>query len=76
MKTRRKSDSKSSAEGSSSYSKRNNESSRRNKRKEDSSEAVRRPNSENSDLPPNKNIRKHADEIYGDTQIPERQPGT
>ena len=76
MKTRRKSHAKSSAESSSAHSKRNNESSGRNKRKEDSSEAARRPNSESSDLPPNKNIPKHADEIYGDTQIPERQPGT
>jgi hypothetical protein len=24
-------------------------------------------------LPPNENIRKHADETYGDTQIPERK---
>jgi hypothetical protein len=25
------------------------------------------------DLPPNKNVGKHADEIYGDTTIPERK---
>ena len=76
MKTRRKSHSKSRTESSSAHSKRNNESSGRNKRKEDSSEAASRPNSESSNLPPNKNIRRRADEVYGDTQIPERQPGT
>jgi hypothetical protein len=26
------------------------------------------------DLPPNENLRKHADEAYGDTEIPERKP--
>ena len=25
------------------------------------------------ELPPNENIRKHADEVYGDTEIPERK---
>ena len=25
------------------------------------------------DLPPNQNLRKHADEAYGDTEIPERK---
>jgi hypothetical protein len=26
------------------------------------------------DLPPNENIRKHPDEVYGDTLIPHRKP--
>jgi hypothetical protein len=26
-------------------------------------------------LPPNENIRKHPDEVYGDTEIPERKQG-
>jgi len=26
-----------------------------------------------TELPPNENIRKHADEVYGDTEIPERK---
>jgi hypothetical protein len=26
-----------------------------------------------TELPPNENMRKHADEVYGDTEIPERK---
>ena len=33
----------------------------------------RRNSSKVADLPPNENIRKHADEVYGDTEIPERK---
>jgi hypothetical protein len=32
-----------------------------------------KPDSPNSALPPNKQINKHADEIYGDTEIPSRR---
>ena len=32
-----------------------------------------KPDSSNSALPPNKQINKHADEIYGDTEIPSRR---
>jgi hypothetical protein len=30
-------------------------------------------NSRKTELPPNENIRKDADEVYGDTEIPERK---
>jgi hypothetical protein len=33
----------------------------------------RRSNSKIADLPPNKNIRRYPDEIYGDTEIPDRK---
>jgi hypothetical protein len=33
----------------------------------------RRNKTKVADLPPNENIRKHADEVYGDTEIPERR---
>jgi len=32
-----------------------------------------KPDSANSTLPPNKQINKYADEIYGDTEIPSRR---
>jgi hypothetical protein len=32
-----------------------------------------KPDSPNPALPPNKQINKHADEIYGDTEIPSRR---
>ncbi len=35
----------------------------------------RRSRAKVADLPPNENIRKHADEIYGDTEIAERKRG-
>jgi hypothetical protein len=35
----------------------------------------RRNKTKVADLPPNENFRKHADEIYGDTEIPERKRG-
>jgi hypothetical protein len=38
-------------------------------------EASKRRNNSGSgsvELPPNENLRKHADEAYGDTEIPER----
>jgi len=33
----------------------------------------RNTNSKPDGLPPNENLRKHADEAYGDTEIPERK---
>jgi hypothetical protein len=33
----------------------------------------RRSPNKSADLPPNENLRKHADEAYGDTEIPERK---
>jgi hypothetical protein len=39
-------------------------------------ERPERKKGDGSELPPNENIRKHADEAYGDTEIPERKPGT
>ena len=41
--------------------------------KDGSSAAQRSGNSRKTDLPPNANIRKDADEVYGDTEIPERK---
>ena len=75
MKTPHRGDSDSGAGSSSVRGRRKNQGSRRSKGKEVASEASRRPNAKISDLPPNENIRKHADEGYGDTEIPERKPG-
>lgn len=33
----------------------------------------RRNKTKVADLPPNENIQKHADEVYGDTEIPRRE---
>lgn len=33
----------------------------------------KRQNPSNAELPPNENVNKHADEVYGDTEIPERR---
>jgi hypothetical protein len=74
MKMPHKSDSDSGA-GGSSGGRRKNEGSRRSKRKETPSEVSPRSNANISDLPPNENIRKRADEVYGDTEIPARKPG-
>ena len=41
--------------------------------KDKSSAPQRSGNSRKTELPPNENIRKHADEVYGDTEIPERK---
>ena len=40
-----------------------------------STEGAVRANPKLRDLPPNENIKKRADEVYGDTEIPERKPG-
>src|ERR1700692_3163457 len=55
---------------------RRSESSQRGKTKKVPSDAGQRPKSKVPDLPPNENIRKRADEIYRDTEIPERKPGS
>ena len=41
--------------------------------KDGSSAPQRSGNSRKTELPPNENIRKDADEVYGDTEIPERK---
>ena len=41
--------------------------------KDGSSAPQRNGNSRKTELPPNENIRKDADEVYGDTEIPERK---
>ena len=74
MKTR-KTDSDSDARSVAGRGRRKNQGSRGGKAKNIPSEASRQSNSEISDLPPNENIRKRADEIYGDTEIPERKRG-
>jgi hypothetical protein len=76
MKTPRKGASDSGAESSPARGKRRTKSSRRSTREATPSDAGQRPNSKIRDLPPNENIRKRADEVYGDTEIPERKPGT
>ncbi|MCU1243751.1 MAG: hypothetical protein JWO71_4477 [Candidatus Acidoferrum typicum] len=76
MKTPRKGPSDSAAESSPARGKGRTESSQRSKKKATSSDGGQRPNSKIQDLPPNENIRKRADEVYGDTEIPERKPGT
>jgi hypothetical protein len=76
MKTPRKGSTDSTAESSPARGKRRAESSPHSKKKATPSDADQRPNSKIQDLPPNENIRKRADEVYGDTEIPERKPGT
>jgi hypothetical protein len=56
--------------------KKRTESSRGSTSKTTPTDAVQEPNSKDRDLPPNENIRKRADEVYGDTEIPERKPST
>ena len=34
---------------------------------------AKRRNPSNPELPPNENVNKHPDEVYGDTEIPERR---
>jgi hypothetical protein len=64
------------AESSNRRGRQQSEGSRRDKN-EGPSAANRRLNKSNpSDLPPNQNIRKHADEVYGDTKISERKEDT
>ena len=41
------------------------------KRTSETRTAITKPS--NSDLPPNENIQKFADEVYGDTKIPYRR---
>lgn len=52
-----------------------NEDSATNRSGEDRRVVSRRRTSKSKpdDLPPNENLRKHADEAYGDTEIPERK---
>jgi hypothetical protein len=76
MKKTRKGTSGAANERSSTRGKRPTESSRRSGRKATPSDSHQKPNSNIRDLPPNKNIRKRSDEVYGDTEIPERKPGT
>jgi len=76
MKTPREGTSDSAAESSAPRGKRRTESSQRSKKKAAPSDAGQRPNSKIQNLPPNENIRQRADEVYGDTEIPERKPGT
>jgi hypothetical protein len=76
MKKHDNSDSDSHAGSSSAQGNRKSQRTRRTTREGSSREASERPNSKISDLPPNENIRKRADEVYGDTEIPERKPGT
>jgi len=73
MNTPRNSGADSRAKSSNRCGKRQSEDSRRDKN-EGPKDANRRPNKSNSpSLPPNENIRKHADEVHGDTEIPERK---
>ena len=76
MKTPRKGATDSAAESSHARGRQRTESSRRGKTKTTASDASQRPKSKAPDLPPNENIRKRADEVYGDTEIPERKSGT
>jgi len=75
MKTR-KTDTDPDARSVAGRGRRKNQSFRGGKAKNIASEASRHSNSEISDVPPNENIRKRADEIYGDTEIPERKGGS
>jgi hypothetical protein len=75
MKTLNSSTSKVGAGSSRTQRKHSDKSARRSK-KDESSVPQRRGNSTKAELPPNENICKHADEIYGDTEIPERKEGT
>jgi hypothetical protein len=72
MKTPGDSTSKDGRGSSRAQGKRTTESPRRDK-KDESFVPQRRGNSTRVELPPNENIRKHADEVYGDTEIPERK---
>ena len=76
MKTPRQGTSDTTAENSPTGGKRQSGRSRRGKTKAIPGDTSQRPNSKLRDLPPNENIRKRADEVYGDTEIPERKPGT
>jgi hypothetical protein len=74
MKTPRKGTSDSGAESAKARDRRQTEGARHGNKKEIPNIAnQRRSDSKISDLPPNKNIRKYPDEIYGDTEIPERK---
>jgi len=76
MKTPRKGPTDSAAESSHARGRQRTENSHRGKTKTSPSDASQRPKPKVADLPPNENIRKRADEVYGDTEIPERKPGT
>lgn len=76
MKTPRKGTSDTAAENVPTRGKTQSERSRRGKTKAAPGDASQPPSSKLRDLPPNENIRKAADEVYGDTEIPERKPGT
>jgi hypothetical protein len=76
MKTPRKGSTDSAPDSSPARGKRRDESAHPGKKKATASDAGQRPNTQIQGLPPNENIRKRADEVYGDTEIPERKPGT
>jgi hypothetical protein len=77
MKARRKGTSESGTHSRGSSKKVSSGSSRRSKKNNAAdTESYPQSNSRVRDLPPNENIRKRADEVYGDTEIPERKPGT
>ena len=74
MKTPRKDISDSGAVSSKARGRRQPQAARpSNKRETPQVANQRRSTSKTADLPPNKNIRKYPDEIYGDTEIPDRK---
>ena len=75
MSIRRKRSANSGDQGRSTASKPRPKSPRGSEPKTRSTESEMRSNSKLRDLPPNENIQKRADEVYGDTEIPERKPG-
>jgi hypothetical protein len=74
MKTPRKDISGSGAVGSKARGGRQPQGARPSNKRETPKVADQQRNtSKTADLPPNKNIRKYPDEIYGDTEIPDRK---
>ena len=76
MKTPRRGTSDTTAGNSPTRGKKKSEKSRRGKTQATAGDPSHRANAKLRDLPPNENISKRADEVYGDTEIPERKPGT
>jgi hypothetical protein len=74
MSTRRKRGANSGDQRRSPGSKPRPKSPRGSKPETKSTESEVRSNPKLRDLPPNENIQKRADEVYGDTEIPERKP--
>ena len=73
MKTPRKTSTDPRADDSKARGRRQTEGARHSGKKETRTVThKRRRNSKIPDLPPNENIRKHPDEIYGDTEITDR----